>query len=171
MVQQKQVIMTQDEILQCNKLIAEFMGIHTTKDGITTNLRHDNGQKAIYHGCWTQNQVWSVFLNSQIYNKSWDWLIPVIDKIKSMNEYPKFKQHTSSMVNEGGIHINTKFIINTIVELKCYRTMKDTIIINLRALDEDGRNRLEKLLDYQLNIIEDDTNEEALDILRKFKED
>tara|TARA_R110000851_G_scaffold68979_1_gene154697 strand:- start:1360 stop:1845 length:486 start_codon:yes stop_codon:yes gene_type:complete len=47
------------------------------------------------------------------YHKSWDWLIPVIDKITSDDTYPKYRDHSSSIVDDGGIDINTKFISNT----------------------------------------------------------
>ena len=45
----------------------------------------------------------------------------------------------------------------------------DEITINLRALDERTREKLEELLDVQLNDIPDDTNDEALEDLRNFK--
>lgn len=47
------------------------------------------------------------------YHKSWDWLIPVIDKITSDDSYKMFKDHTSSIVDDGEIYINTRFIENT----------------------------------------------------------
>ena len=48
--------------------------------------------------------------------------------------------------------------------------MKDEITINIRALDELAKEQLERLLDVQLNIIPDDTNEQALEDLRQFKD-
>lgn len=51
------------------------------------------------------------------FSSSWDWLIPVIDKITSLNEYSKFIDYTASMVSEGGIYINTKYIENTYSEV------------------------------------------------------
>ena len=48
--------------------------------------------------------------------------------------------------------------------------MKDEITINIRALDEMTREKLERLLDEQLNVIPDDTNDQALEILQQFKD-
>jgi hypothetical protein len=47
------------------------------------------------------------------YQKSWDWLIPVIEKITSDDAYPKYLDYSSGMLDKGGVHINTKFISNT----------------------------------------------------------
>lgn len=44
------------------------------------------------------------------YHKSWDWLIPVIDKVYSLKEYYVYCDKTSSQFNEGGIYINTRNI-------------------------------------------------------------
>lgn len=49
--------------------------------------------------------------------------------------------------------------------------MKDEITINLRALNQECRDKIEAILDEQLNGVPDDTNEEALEDLRNFKED
>lgn len=45
------------------------------------------------------------------FHKSWDWLIPVIDKIRSSDEYIAYKNDSGQFENE--IHINTKFITTT----------------------------------------------------------
>lgn len=48
------------------------------------------------------------------YHNSWDWLIPVIDKITDMDEYSShYRPEMSSMFSDGSIQINTKFIENT----------------------------------------------------------
>ena len=52
----------------------------------------------------------SYSLHDLKYHSSWDWLIPVIDKIKSDDMYPKYVDYSGSMVGEGGVYINTKFI-------------------------------------------------------------
>jgi len=44
------------------------------------------------------------------YHNSYDWLIPVIDKITSLDVYQKYKDEMSNIVSDGGIHINTKYI-------------------------------------------------------------
>lgn len=47
------------------------------------------------------------------YHESWDWLIPVIDKITSDKAYPKYVDYSSSMIEQGGVYINTKYINDT----------------------------------------------------------
>lgn len=95
-----------------NKLIALFM------DGITSDKNNKIVQK--YEDIWLPihgicNWSTTEIGNGKIlhYHDSWDWLIPVIDKIYSMNEYSSFKKYTCSMLDEGGIFINTKFITET----------------------------------------------------------
>lgn len=75
------VVLTNEEILEGNKLIATFMdaeifGIKETGDNplraIFTPLRFDAAIKAGY--------------NLQMsYHSSWDWIMPVIDEIESKN--------------------------------------------------------------------------------------
>ena len=102
-----------------NRMIAEFMGatLHSKKypsDGYWFDLR-----LPMFDG--SDSQEWAdlsdgkirIPTNMLLYNSSWDWLIPVIDKITSHDSYPKYVDHTSSMVAEGGIYINTRFIRNT----------------------------------------------------------
>ena len=48
-----------------------------------------------------------------MFDSDWNWLIPVVEKITSDDLYLKYKNETSNIVSEGGIYINTKFIINT----------------------------------------------------------
>ena len=63
-----------------------------------------NKNIAIYMGGKTSNK--SILR----YHKSWDWLIPVIDKIKSDDMYSKYIDYSSSMIDDGGVYINTRFI-------------------------------------------------------------
>lgn len=99
-------------IIKNNKLIAQFMG------GLTSeNSRVVTGCQDIWipiHGGICR---WSTIDSGQgkilKYHKSWDWLMPVIDKITSMNEYLEFKDYNCSMFDDGGIFINTRFIENT----------------------------------------------------------
>lgn len=48
--------------------------------------------------------------------------------------------------------------------------MEDQITLNLRGLSQEVRNKIEMLLDKQLNAVPDETNEKALDVLRNFNE-
>ena len=69
--------MTKLEIIENNKLIAEFMGNRNfKKDGsyetfIGEHIDTDNG--------WVTE-----FLSHTKYHKSWDWLIPVVKKIEKL---------------------------------------------------------------------------------------
>lgn len=49
--------------------------------------------------------------------------------------------------------------------------MEDQITINLRALSEEARIKIMWILDQQYNLVEDETNKEAIDILMNFQED
>jgi len=82
--------------LENNKLIADFMGIRYEE-----NRSSHESSDYYFEDC------------ELAYHTSWDWLMPVIDKITSLDEYVEFKNDTSSMVDEGGVYINTRFIENT----------------------------------------------------------
>lgn len=65
--------MDKEEIIEGNKLITEFMGVKSV-------INSEN--KKVY---WFENPE-KGFLESQLkYDSSWDWLIPVVEKIESLN--------------------------------------------------------------------------------------
>lgn len=86
-----------------NRIIAEFMG---------WTLGHPNPEEKRWKTNWFNPDG---YRHTHLqFDWSWDWLMPVIDKITSMDKYPRFKDHTSSMIDqEGGIYINPKYIENT----------------------------------------------------------
>ena len=92
--------MTEQEILDSNKIIAEFMGAKPCK-------QHPNTQLflTIKNNKNPSLQYWHLLK----YHKSWDWLIPVIDKIHSSNYYVDYYLSELGQFNNG-IHINTKII-------------------------------------------------------------
>lgn len=95
-----------------NKLIAIFMGGKTSDMNNKIVQGHQNIWLPIHGICnWTTVDIGNG--KTLQYHKSWDWLIPVIDKITSMDAYIKYKNDSSSQFNDGGIYINTKFIDNT----------------------------------------------------------
>ena len=109
--------MKEEEIIENNKLIAEFMGyeqiiIPIDKWKYSGSNKPFPDHEIIRYGSITNNKDW--FEEKDLkYHSDWNCLIPIIDKITSMDEYFKFKDYTSSMISEGGIYINTRFIENT----------------------------------------------------------
>ena len=65
--------MTQEEIFKYNKIIASFMGY---KREFVDHGRYDTGKGYYSHS-----------LSELQFNSSWDWLIPVIEKIEEIEEY------------------------------------------------------------------------------------
>ena len=100
------------KIIKGNKLIAIFEGYKL----ITPAMRREpETWKESYWEIKPEGHGTQVLgtENGLSYHRSWDWLIPVIDKITSMSEYFIYKEETSNIVSEGGIYINTKFISST----------------------------------------------------------
>jgi len=74
--------MTTEEILQGNKLIAEFMGAKYDKD--TSFCMHPNDLWLPIHGVVNYKTTESGSGKTLHYHSSWDWLMPVVEKIESM---------------------------------------------------------------------------------------
>jgi len=76
--------MTQEEILEGNKLIAEFMGAKPCKNYWREDaLEHEDWE----HDEWTNTTreyfVTKIHKVSELkYHSSWDWLMPVVEKIE-----------------------------------------------------------------------------------------
>ena len=102
-----------------NRLISEFMGMKPNRYNSFPLKPTD----------FAQDGDADVRYSDMKYHKSWDWLMPVIDKIRSEVCYVKYKEHTASMIDDGGIYINTKFRENTyndVVEfIKWYNQNKE----------------------------------------------
>lgn len=71
--------MSVEEIIEGNKLIAEFMGAEkSTKDNDMRYIRFSEphaGTKTFYFYKWQLK-----------YHKSWDWLMPVVEKIEECED-------------------------------------------------------------------------------------
>lgn len=78
--------MTNTEIVDNNRLIAEFMGGKIGKGGTNKNPAYINVPITHPDG---QTQKWTLAAKELRYNTSWDWLMPVIDKIKNECEEPE----------------------------------------------------------------------------------
>jgi len=80
-----------------NKLIAEFMGPDYTK-------------RQIPDWAFSKYDFDTLKYGGYDYKTSWDWLMPVIDKITDMPEYPRYISETASIVSDGGIYLNPRYI-------------------------------------------------------------
>lgn len=82
--------MIKEEILESNKLIAEFMGANPCKDWQGYNgYNHEDW----YHTQWSSRyqdnlELYSYKYSDLKYHFSWEWLMPVVEKIDNMeNSY------------------------------------------------------------------------------------
>lgn len=76
--------MSEQEIIEGNKLIAEFMG------GITSNMNNRivQGYQNIwlpFHGICNWGTIKTGNGKILLYHSSWDWLMPVVEKIKNIS--------------------------------------------------------------------------------------
>ena len=121
--------METQEILNGNKLIAEFMGWKETSKNLKwiSKYGEEYDNKVMFSGWIKEDQEYSDFeplvvvvnnkrkieyFRKPQYNSSWDWLIPVIDKITDMDIYFEYKDKTSGQFGRDEM-INTKYILRT----------------------------------------------------------
>ncbi len=92
-----------------NKQIALFMGAKTHDKSI---IKMNKNQIWIPgHGVRKTDTIELGAGSIMKYHKSWDWLIPVIDKITSHDNYPKYVENNSNgIAHKGDLQINTKSI-------------------------------------------------------------
>lgn len=93
--------MTTEQITQNNKLIAEFMGLHP----------YPNGD--VFFGLWYDTIKLERFENL-LYHTSWDWLMPVVGKIKDKCE--ELKITLTSYLIAGLITVNIDTVYKAVVE-------------------------------------------------------
>jgi len=76
-----------------NELIAEFMGIPVNHQyGLEVQLPLDNPSK---NGYWTR----------PMYEESWDWLMPVVEKIETLGYFCMINKWTSVYTGSDGERI------------------------------------------------------------------
>ena len=75
------------------------------------SIRNSNKLVALFMGSKSVDDLSNI--SELKYHISWDWLIPVINKIYDLNEYYIYKYETQTFYSEGGIEINTKYIEET----------------------------------------------------------
>lgn len=82
--------MTEEQILDGNKLIAEFMGAKYDKD--TSFPIHPDDLWLPIHGICNFKTIKIGKGKILLYHKSWDWLMPVVEKIENLKfEYSYYK--------------------------------------------------------------------------------
>jgi len=80
------------DIVEGNKLIAEFMGIRFNNG----NAYDSNGNTYMRFRSWNNDMARNEFFRlNKLYHNSWDWLMPVMDKIESLKFWTKIGGHTS----------------------------------------------------------------------------
>ena len=92
--------MEQKEIIEGNKLIAEFMGAAKSWYGDYMIFTVDNPQ---YTGKINHSDI--------KYHSSWDWLMPVVEKIKKLGW--QFQLNSYEVSNEAAFINGENFIRNT----------------------------------------------------------
>lgn len=95
--------MTKEEILEGNKLIATFLDnkIEKIKGSLDYILLNDGYSKHEHF----KDTFWTKTIK---YHYSWNWLIPLINKIYENDWYYKWKDTSGQFEKE--VFINTKFI-------------------------------------------------------------
>lgn len=83
-------------IMNRNKLIAEFMGWRPSvvENGINLYYLSNDITEEYNHNCKQMD------LESMKYHTSWDWLMPVVEKIYQMEEYYIYNRYPSQFQNE-----------------------------------------------------------------------
>lgn len=85
----------QEDILKHNKLIAEFMGGIYSKYANAWgfgNVRIEHKEFKIQDKVY-QNAVWAERFEKELkYHSSWDWLMPVVEQIKTLKRLDKLNR-------------------------------------------------------------------------------
>jgi len=72
------------DIVEGNKLIAEFMGIRFNNG----NAYDSNGNTYMRFRSWNNDMARNEFFRlNKLYHNSWDWLMPVVEKIGGVDNY------------------------------------------------------------------------------------
>lgn len=85
-------------IEKSNKLIAEFMGIKTYRGG------KGIGKGQIFYRGANPNHFKSVSQNTLHYHSSWDWLMPVVEKIEGLGWEVQIGYHLYAKESEILVH-------------------------------------------------------------------
>jgi len=96
-------------IKENNKLIAEFMGWGRNYNYTDEVYSNKNKNRKVPY--WSEYNS-EIYLKEMKYQQSWDWLMPVVDKIHSTEKYFTYVAKTSGQF-KNEVSINPKFIEET----------------------------------------------------------
>jgi hypothetical protein len=105
-----------------NKLIAEFMGVETTSDA-TNSMYHYEGN--------------SIGRNLH-YHNSWDWLMPVVEKIESDERYDVDILQYGTRIRE-----NQKNIVSNIADISFDKKIEHTYDAVVEFINQLNNNNYE----------------------------
>lgn len=97
--------MNNDKIIEGNIEITRFMG------GYLSDHPELNGVK-VWHG-YDPVEGRLNLPTTLTFHSDWNLLMPIVNKITSSDEYYKYREYNSSLLSDGRIHINTKYISDT----------------------------------------------------------
>ncbi len=109
----KRTAMKEEEIVENNKLIAEFMGGIIRESRYIDGLYREVIKEVVY---WMDDYLQGydgISVSNLKFNLSWDWLMPVVAKIETMSEYSSYKIETSCFFERDDL-INSLYIERTI---------------------------------------------------------
>lgn len=131
--------MTEQEVKTGNELIALFMGAIYSENAEAWGFgnAHIWSKKIKLQGKVYKNLVWATKFEKELkYHSSWDWLMPVVEKIESLNfstliyHLPK-TLYTTKIISGGadvvGVNRDTKIqsVFDTVIEfIKWYNANK-----------------------------------------------
>lgn len=91
---------------QINELIAEFMGYKFTEDGYyllpiaLPQFRNSNhGEWCSQHEVSFAERYWEIIEDALDYNTSWDWLMPVVEKIERLEHINREGRYNVNSIN------------------------------------------------------------------------
>ncbi len=118
--------MTRYEIIKANERIAEFMKVERERDG---GLYYINDHPQMFASCW-------VTAAGLRYNASWDWLIPVIEKIEEGNYGFKMCRKRVEVFFD-----DTKQTVLTVKEKSRLESAYKAVVTFLFTLDGSGGSK------------------------------
>jgi hypothetical protein len=105
--------MTEEEILEDNKLIAEFMGAE----------KSHFGDYLIYPINTDKNAFGKTDYSDVKYHSSWDWLMPVLEKIRDMKNESAEYMTQNSKVASALATVRIWFVYKAVIEfIKWHKT-------------------------------------------------